>query len=96
MHRILIVFAVTAAVLWLTFYAAQKHADDSAVPRYCSDRAGVLARVEKILTSGKPVGNGSKRPYIIAAKLIFLVPQREGESVKDYIARLARHLDDVC
>ena len=96
MGRIIIVFGVTAVVLMLAFGAAQQYADRSAIPRYCADKSNVLERVRLILTKDEPVGQSSKRPFIIAAKLIFLIPQQENETIADYLERLQRHLDKVC
>ena len=96
MRKIIIVFGVTALVLMLTFGAAEQYADRSAIPRYCADKSSVLERVHAILTKGEPVGEGAKRPFIVAAKLIFLVPQRDNETVSEYVERLQRHLDKVC
>jgi len=96
MHRIAIVFVVTAGVLWLVFGAAQQHADKTLVPRFCENPDEVIAKVELILTKKNPVGNSKKRPFIIAAKLIFLIPQMENEDVENYIARLRAHLDKTC
>jgi len=96
MHRILIVFVVAAAVMLFAFASAEWYANESTVPRYCDDREGVVKRVKLILTKTEPVGSGSKRPFIIAAKLIFLVPMDSGEPVEDYIGRLTRHIDKVC
>jgi len=96
MRKIFIVFGITALVLMLTFGAAEQYADRSAIPRYCADKTNVLARVRDIITKGEPVGQGAKRPFIVAAKLIFLVPQRDNETVSGYIERLQRHLDKKC
>ena len=96
MHRIAIVFIVAAGALMLAFGAAEQYAEQAAIPRYCADKTNVLDRVRTILTKGEPVGKGSKRPFIVAAKLIFLVPRRESETVTDYLHRLQRHLDKVC
>jgi hypothetical protein len=96
MHRIIIVFVVAAAVMLFAFASAEWYANESAVPRYCEDRQGVVERVELILTKSEPVGSGSKKPFIIAAKLIFLVPMDSGEAIKDYVERLTRHIDKVC
>ena len=96
MHRIAIVFVVAAAILWLVFGAAQKHADKTLVPRFCKNPDDVIGKVELILTKKNPVGKGEKRPFIIAAKLIFLIPQMEGEDVENYIARLRAHLARTC
>ncbi len=96
MNKILLVFAVTAAVLLLVFSAAEQYAKRSAIPRFCADQTGVIKRVGIILTQGEPVGKASKRPFIIAAKLIFLVPQREDEEVTAYLERLRIHLLQTC
>jgi len=96
MHRILIVFAVAGGVLIGVFSAAQRYADNSAIPRYCADTDGVIERVGLILTRKNPVGAGAKRPFIVAAKLIFLVPQHEDETVAAYQTRLHRQMSDLC
>ena len=96
MHRIAIVFVVAAAVLWLVFGAAQQHADNTLVPRFCKNPDDVISKVELILTKKNPVGEGEKRPFIIAAKLIFLIPQMENEDTENYVARLRAHLDKTC
>ncbi len=96
MKRILLVFGVTAAVLLMVFSAAEQYAERSAIPRFCADQTGVIERVGTILTKGEPVGDAAKRPFIIAAKLIFLVPQREDEEVPAYLERLRLHLLQTC
>ena len=96
MKQIFVVFAITTVILLAVFAEAQKHADQSTIPRFCADQSGVLKRVRLILIEKEPVGAGAKRPFIIAAKLIFLVPQRQNETVDDYLSRLRRHLDKVC
>ena len=80
----------------LAFAYAQQYADNSAIPRYCADREGVIERVGLILTSSEPVGSKSRRPFIVAAKLIFLIPRSEGETVLAYQERLREHLLQVC
>ena len=96
MKRIFVVFAITAAVLLLVFSAAEQYAERSAIPRYCADKTGVIERVGIILTTGEPVGQASKRPFIVAAKLIFLIPQRDDEDVAAYLDRLRRRLFQIC
>lgn len=80
----------------MVFAGAERHAQQSTVPRFCADPRGVLERVELILTKTQPIGEGSKRPFIISAKLIFLIPQQDGETIDDYMGRLQRHLDKIC
>ncbi len=96
MHRIVIVFVIAAAVMSFVFSSAEWYANEAAVPRYCEDHENVIKRVRLILTRNEPVGSGSKRPFIIAAKLIFLVPKKAEESTASYISRLTRHIDRVC
>ena len=96
MHRIVIVFIVSAATMLLVFSGAGWYANNAAVPRYCEDRQGVVERVGHILRKSEPVGSGEKKPYIISAKLIFLVPQNDNESVDEYLQRLTRHIDKIC
>jgi len=96
MKRILLVFVVTTAVLLLVFSAAEQYAERSAIPRYCADKTGVIERVGIILTTGEPVGQANKRPFIVAAKLIFLIPQRDDEDVAAYLERLRLHLFQTC
>lgn len=96
MKSIVIVFAIAASLLLLVFARAEQHAEKSTIQRLCVDKAGVINRVNLTLTKPEPVGQASKRPFIIAAKLIFLVPQKDAETIPDYIARLTRHLDKVC
>ncbi len=96
MKRIFLVFAATAAVLLLVFSVAEQYAERSAIPRYCTDQSGVIERVGIILTQGEPVGQASKRPFIVAAKLIFLIPRRDDEDVPAYLERLRLHLFQTC
>jgi hypothetical protein len=87
---------VVAAALMLVFRAAEWRSDQVLLPRYCDDPDAHLERVRRILTESDPAGEESRRPYIIAAKLMFLVPQETGESVEHYLTRLRRRLDATC
>ncbi|PCH67288.1 MAG: hypothetical protein COC12_11630 [Rhodobacteraceae bacterium] len=96
MRRLLIVFAITAGLMMLIFRYAGWYADTSALPRYCADPRAAIGYVEDILTNPNPVGDARKRPYLVAAKLIFLVPQQSGESTPDYLQRLERVISEKC
>ena len=96
MHRVLIVFALTTAVMLFIFNSADWYADNAALPRYCDDPARAVQIVQEILTSPTPGEGEKRRPYIIAAKLIFLVPQGQGESMPDYILRLRDKISQSC
>ena len=90
------VFAVVSAVMLAIFTSAQWYADNAALPRYCDDPGGTITRIQRILTKAAPVGNAEKRPYIIAAKLIFLVPRQQGEELDAYLKRLSDHINRAC
>ncbi|MDX2507728.1 MAG: hypothetical protein QNL62_25085 [Gammaproteobacteria bacterium] len=66
------------------------------LPRFCADPELALHHLEQIVSQRTPAGNASRRPYIIAAKLIYLVPQQANEPVKDYIHRVRSNLNQRC
>ena len=96
MNRILIVFVVTAALMLFIFNSADWYATNAALPRYCEKPAETVEIVQEILTSPTPSEGKEKRPYIVAAKLIFLVPQSDGEPLDDYLYRLRRRISEIC
>jgi hypothetical protein len=96
MKRILIVFVATAALMLFIFDSADWYATNAALPRYCEKPTETVEIVQEILTSPTPSEGKEKRPYIVAAKLIFLVPQLEGELLDDYLYRLRRKISEVC
>jgi len=96
MHRILIVFGLTTLVMLFIFNSADWYANESALPRYCENPAQAVAIVEEILTSPTPGEGEKRRPYIIAAKLIFLVPQEQGETMPAYLDRLRSRISQSC
>jgi len=96
MRRVLVVFIITAGLMVLIFRYAGWYADTAALPRYCKDPRAAVALVDKIISSANPVGEARKRPYLVAAKLIFLVPQQNDESKGDYLRRLERVISEKC
>ena len=96
MHRILIVFVLTAAVMLFIFNSADWYANKSALPRFCENPTQTVAIVEEIMTSPTPGEGKERRPYIIAAKLIFLVPREEDEPMSDYLRRLRSRISESC
>ncbi|MEN8213218.1 MAG: hypothetical protein ABFR19_02545 [Pseudomonadota bacterium] len=77
-------------------FAAQWYGRNVTMPRYCNDPAGVIARVHEVLTNKNPAGEGDRKPYIIAARLTFLLPRDSDEQLEAYIARLQDHVDQQC
>ena len=88
--------AVVACVLlgisfWLKWYTGAV-----SLPRYCDNPAQTLQHLEKVLTQERPADEESRRPYIIAAKLIYLIPQQRNESVQNYLQRLQIRIAEQC
>jgi len=96
MHRILIVFGLTTAVMLFIFNSADWYAKNAALPRYCENPQQTVEIVREILTSETPGEGKKRRPYIVAAKLIFLVPQTENEPMAEYMTRLRYRISQAC
>ncbi len=96
MRRILVVFLFTSVTMLLIFDAAEWYADNSALPRYCENPADAVEHVREILSSAAPMDEKSKRPYVVAAKLIFLVPREDTEQMQSYLSRLRRRISETC
>ena len=93
---LVVMFVLAAAGLSFVFQAAGHRADTTLLQRYCDAPKAHVAKVARILGAADPAAGGSRRPYIIAAKLIYIVPQRSGESDAAYLDRLAVRLTRVC
>ncbi len=76
--------------------AAQWYATHVTLPRYCDDPARALENVRRLLSEKEPAGDGERRPYIIAARLTFLIPREGNERLDDYIDRLNTHINAQC
>ncbi len=96
MRRILVVFALTTLVMLFIFNSADWYANRAALPRYCSNPQQSVEIVREILTSDTPGEGKKRRPYIVAAKLVFLVPQEEGEAMDAYMSRLRQRISEAC
>ena len=96
MRRILAVFAVTAIVMLFIFHSADWYANNAALPRYCENPRQTVEIVREIISSDTPGEGKKRRPYIIAAKLIFLIPQEEDEPLETYTKRLRTRISQAC
>lgn len=96
MKRVLIVFVTTATLMLFIFNSADWYATNAALPRYCEKPVKTVEIVKEILTSPTPSEGKEKRPYIVAAKLIFLVPQSDSETLDDYLLRLRQRISEIC
>jgi len=90
-----VILAVLAAMLAVSAYA-NWYAQVVSLPRYCENPEEALRLLESVMTQESPAGDESRRPYLIAAKLIYLIPQEEGEPLGAYQARLRKELVDRC
>lgn len=77
--------------LWATWHANQVN-----LPRYCNNPVATLMFLEQVLTKKEPAGEGSRRPYIIAAKILFLLPQGPDEAIPEYLDRVHGYIQETC
>jgi hypothetical protein len=94
--RPLAVVIVTLGVLLAIFSASRWYAAEVSIPRYCAQPELALQRLAAVITEKRPAGDGSRRDYIVAAKLEFLLPARADEPAADYLRRLRNHLELQC
>jgi hypothetical protein len=90
------VAGIVLLILLVISVAAQWYATVVTLPRYCNEPVETLERVRQVLTERHPAGEGDRKPYIIAARLTFLVPQASDETVESYIERLQGFIDQQC
>ena len=76
---------------WLKWYTGAV-----SLPRYCKNPAVTMHYLEKVLTEETPAKDEARKPYLIAAKLIYLIPQQNSESVSDYLDRLKVRIGEQC
>ncbi len=86
----LIMLFISQAIKW--------YSTSVTLPRFCEDPELALHHLEEIITKPHPAGHTreTRRPYIIAAKLIYLVPQQSNESIENYLHRVRRELSQRC
>lgn len=77
-------------------FAARWYSQQVSLPRYCEDPDQALIYLQQIITETRPAGEASRRPYIIAAKLLFLLPRESNETDPVYIERVKQHLRIQC
>jgi hypothetical protein len=87
---------VVLLVMLLISAWAQWYGRQVSLPRYCDDPQGTLQHLEKVLYEPRPAGDSTRRPYIIAAKLIFLLPRKSTETVPAYLTRVEAYIQDTC
>ncbi len=86
---ILLVMLIISA--WARWYGEQV-----SLPRYCENPQETLQHLEKVLRDKRPAGDEARRPYIIAAKIIFLLPRNGDETLQAYLDRIRVYIRDSC
>lgn len=86
-----VVLLLMLVSLWANWYT-----DNVSLPRYCDDTEQALQRVGRLLTERRPAGDAPRRPYLTAAKLLFLVPRQGEETIPHYLQRLRGYLAEQC
>nr|VFK18325.1 MAG: hypothetical protein BECKLFY1418C_GA0070996_104126 [Candidatus Kentron sp. LFY] len=88
---LLMVFTLVGISRWSQWYATE-----ISMPRYCEDPDKSLALLRAVMSEARPAGDEARRPYLVAAKLLFLVPRDPDEPTPAYLARIRRYLDGHC
>jgi hypothetical protein len=86
-----VVIILLLITIWTNWYTQQV-----SIPRYCEDIAQTLHYLRKVVTEDRPAGDDARKPYLIAAKLLFLVPRQGDEPVDDYLDRVEHYLQGKC
>ena len=84
------------AIMLVISAASRWYARDVTLPRYCEDPIQTLSDLERVLSQSRPAGDEARRPYILAARLMFLVPRKGDEPLVDYLGRLRSHIAENC
>ena len=90
----LIVF-VLLLMLSVSFMATW-YGNNVNMPRYCGKANETIIVLRKIMTEETPAGEESRRPYIIAAKLLFLLPKHSEEDTESYLLRVKDYIQENC
>lgn len=64
-----------AVILLLISSWIQWYSNKVSIPSYCKDPVHTLDHLEKIINEARPAGDNPRWPYLITAKLLFLVPR---------------------
>ena len=96
MFRPVRLLLVVLVALLLVFQASNWYAGQVSIPRYCGQQELMLQHLAAINTEARPAGDSSRRKFIVAAKLEFLLPRMADEPVDAYLDRLKIQLEKQC
>ncbi len=95
-YLILLVVVVTG-IFWLVSRWAIWHGQGVSLPRYCTDIEGSLHTLKEVLEGAQAFESyEQRRPALVAAKLLYLIPQTSDETTDEYLDRLYRELRMQC
>ncbi len=83
-----IIFALSQ---WINWYSV-----NVSIPRYCENPKQTLSYLKKIINEKQPAGNEPRKPYLIAAKILYLIPRQSEEPEKVYLKRVHNQLLNEC
>ena len=90
-----IILPVLGALLSVSLMA-QWYASHVSLPRYCENPDQALHSIERLLRDQADLDRANRRNDMIAAKLLYLLPQQSGESSAAYLQRLRYRLLSEC
>jgi hypothetical protein len=90
------VVLVVLSALSLISLANGWYARQVALPRYCQQPELALQRIAAVITESRPAGDGPRRDYIVATKLLHLVPRTVDEPFDVYLERVRYRLRHEC
>lgn len=90
-----LILVVLGIFLLISFWT-NSYTEENSLHRYCDISDETMEYLYKVLTEKEPAGDQPRRPYLIAAKLIFLIPQQSGETLENYIPRVKSTIDQQC
>ncbi|MDH3354438.1 MAG: hypothetical protein OEL79_04405 [Chromatiales bacterium] len=72
------------------------YSNNVSMPRYCDDPETAIFHLKELMTKDRPAGDNSRIPYLIAAKLLFILPQGGEEPLDSYLQRVRLHIAQQC
>lgn len=72
------------------------YSNNVSMPRYCNEPEQTVFYLQELLTKERPAGDDSRRPYLIAAKLLFILPRGGEETLDAYLQRVRLHIAQQC
>ncbi len=84
----ILIFALSRWVSW--------YSEEVSMPRYCENPGQALSYLQKVINNEQPAGNEPRKPYLIAAKILYIIPQQSNEETEAYLNRVHNQLIQTC